>query len=502
MVPVHHHHAHQPHGARLEALVYPPPPARDYAPLVAVRVGECVVVGGMPPQHPSLLVRPPTRTPPPKAVAVAEKAAVAGPPWDYATSSIFVPRIKTTDSRSMHDMPQALLVGQKNTDGPPKPKVPKLKWRAFECDWKRCLDKQDRFTNLIKKGLGGKDDHAEVQAVKEALRRHYDWLMYVYLVHSSNDVTATEACYMGWLSYCALLESGGVVDPKSKNARQADLDTIFKAANFEVKGSDPNDDNPLEALNRQEWLEVIVRVARAKFGDQHPKDAPLAPMVDQLVGLLQVRLREVAELNEDDAQATDLRDVWRRTEFYQENTDTVYRAHKEKLRALYDSRIDYKDVGTHNLWDLSTWTDLMEHAVFFEDDSFSREESNLCFYFSKFEVADYQAQNTKFECMDWLSFLEALGHVVRYKEMPRLCDLKAAGFGDAVELAKALDALGTLSGGVGWNRWMGDHEPTGDADAFEVQLDETLKLLFYMLDRRNKQRANAAKADDGAKKKS
>jgi hypothetical protein len=47
-----------------------------------------------------------------------------------------------------------------------------------------------------------------------------------------------------------------------------------------VKGSDPNDDNPLEALNRAEWLEILMRVAKAKFGAQHET---LAPAVIQLI---------------------------------------------------------------------------------------------------------------------------------------------------------------------------------------------------------------------------
>jgi hypothetical protein len=45
-----------------------------------------------------------------------------------------------------------------------------------------------------------------------------------------------------------LMEYAKVSDNNSQNCRQADMDTIFKATNFELKGSDPNDDNPLEVL--------------------------------------------------------------------------------------------------------------------------------------------------------------------------------------------------------------------------------------------------------------
>lgn len=42
------------------------------------------------------------------------------------------------------------------------------------------------------------------------------------------------------------MEHSKVTDNSSHSCRQADMDTIFKATNFELKGSDPNDDNPLE----------------------------------------------------------------------------------------------------------------------------------------------------------------------------------------------------------------------------------------------------------------
>ena len=61
-----------------------------------------------------------------------------------------------------------------------------------------------------------------------------------------------------------------------------DLDTTFKAVNLEPKGAaSPN--NPMKAFTRAEWLECIVRLARAKFG--HLASPQLAPAVDALVVL-------------------------------------------------------------------------------------------------------------------------------------------------------------------------------------------------------------------------
>jgi hypothetical protein len=153
----------------------------------------------------------------------------------------------------------------------------------------------------------------------------------------------------------------------------------------------------------------------------------------------------------------------------------VYRKHRPALEALYKSRVRFKDVGTHNCWVLRDWQGMLEDARMFEDDSFTRseaplslfalegeahsnvgstphifvfihpcplpfsyfphclrvhthatpmrrhrEEGNMCFYLSKFTVHDpYDSSKgpdsgvARFSYLNWLSFLEALGHVVR-----------------------------------------------------------------------------------------
>jgi hypothetical protein len=48
----------------------------------------------------------------------------------------------------------------------------------------------------------------------------------------------------------------------SRRTAKVDLDTLFKAANWEPKGAENDKKKPLEALTRQEWLEVVVRLAK------------------------------------------------------------------------------------------------------------------------------------------------------------------------------------------------------------------------------------------------
>jgi len=324
-------------------------------------------------------------------------------------------------------------------------------------------------------------------------------------------VEASNACYMGWLPYTALMEKAAVTDEGSTTCQTRDLDIIFKASNFEVKGSDPKDDNPLESLTRQEWLEVVMRVAKAKFGGggkgAAKSQVPLltvAESVDALVAHMFGHLKREALSNEFEAEAVDLRDQWRLTEFYTLEVDLVYRRWRPRLESLYGEKVDAKNVGTHNLWTLQHWNEVLTEALFLEDESFTFEEANLCFYFSKFTVHDYVKDSVRNESLDWLSFLEALGHVARFKELPRHQDLVHHGFkqGTCVELADGLRLEN-----VSWNEWMATHPPVGDnagEPAFHVRLESLLSLLFHMLGvaASDKKAAAASEAKGPSSKKS
>lgn len=208
----------------------------------------------------------------------------------------------------------------------------------------------------------------------------------------------------------------------------------------------------------------------------------MAESVDLLVCHMQEHLKRDALANEFEAEASDLRDQWRRTEFYTVDTDGVYRRWRPRLEALYREKVDAKNVGTHNMWSLRQWLDLLQDSLLLEDESFTFEEANLCFYLSKFTVFDYQQDVNRHECLDWLSFLEALGHIARFKDMPRRQDLISHGFpsGTLPELIEGLRASNTS-----WDEWMAAHPPVEDFKGeppFHVRLESLLSLLFFMLD--------------------
>ena len=57
-----------------------------------------------------------------------------------------------------------------------------------------------------------------------------------------------------------------------------------------------------------------------------------------------------------------------------------------RLRTLYRSKIDFKNVGTHHWWVRNQWTQLLDSTGMFVDEAFTRVEGTLCYYYAKFEV--------------------------------------------------------------------------------------------------------------------
>lgn len=61
------------------------------------------------------------------------------------------------------------------------------------------------------------------------------------------------------------------------------------------------------------------------------------------------KLSDDATSNDDLMRASDLRDQWRRRDFYVESTDKVYRKWRPRLEEMYKDRVDWKDVGERDI---------------------------------------------------------------------------------------------------------------------------------------------------------
>ena len=130
-------------------------------------------------------------------------------------------------------------------------------------DWKvdtpiildKCWEHDSKYwklTRIIK-------DPEIQEAVKSVMRRIFPKLknIFHYLIAKSSF-----PC-IGWLDYSNWATSVKVVDGDPK-IPQATVDRAFTAANFEMEKVEGNM-NPAEALQRFEFLEIVVRLAKAKY---------------------------------------------------------------------------------------------------------------------------------------------------------------------------------------------------------------------------------------------
>ena len=91
--------------------------------------------------------------------------------------------------------------------------------------------------------------------MQEIFRTHYKALKEIFTMASieSNFPDFRQ------IAFSNFMKRAGVLD---RNINTSVIDTYFVAANFEVESNDNNDD---QALQRHEFLEIIIRIAQGKY---------------------------------------------------------------------------------------------------------------------------------------------------------------------------------------------------------------------------------------------
>jgi hypothetical protein len=152
---------------------------------------------------------------------------------------------------------------------------------------------------------------------------------------------------------------------------------IHKAANFEVEASVSF--VPFDLLTRPEWLEMILRLARAKHLPVGASaEGAMAKAIQDLVHGMRTNLAEDAKKTVGDgvpssvyspaAYSVDLRDEWRLHDLYQETTDKVFRRWQGRLEGLFRERMPTD--GGHGLWRLVDWHELLADTGLLDDNAF------------------------------------------------------------------------------------------------------------------------------------
>ncbi|WIA12059.1 hypothetical protein OEZ85_012136 [Tetradesmus obliquus] len=340
--------------------------------------------------------------------SIVVAAAEEREPWTLP-GSIFKPRVKEADARAFYD-------GGATLD------------KMFERDWQRACAKE-KFTSMLarenKSNAAGKSDKQALQEVHDMLKRHYQVFYSTFVFYSNGG---NDPYHMSLNAFTTLLDDAGIPDPDSLSIKRSDCDTIFIVCNFQPDKNSPdvavNDEH---AMMRFEFMECIVRLAIAKYGKGQSTD-DLALAVELLFERnLLPRLNPMAALVSND---------FRTERLYTEEVDLLLKQHQGLLKALY-SRYRLKPSGgglRSKVLKLDGWLALMADARLV-DSQFTLADASLAFLWSRMFVIDEVKDYSRYTCLTFVDFLEALGRVADAKSLPTASDLDAAGYPSILEWA-------------------------------------------------------------------
>ena len=195
----------------------------------------------------------------------------------------------------------------------------------------------------------------EVQAVYDVLERHastvYGAFYHYATVGKSFDGPDTEIMHVRHDAFMKFVEDCSLVSPDGSTGHFSTIWSVVDAGDRSTRRIDPY--NKPSALNRHEWLQVLVRIAVHTLLRPRSHSEPIGNVADTIEVLcehLEARLPPVALLSSDE---------FRRHFCYTEAVDRVLRKHESFLRMLYAT---YAVLGNDGLNDQSTLTSTSQHA--------------------------------------------------------------------------------------------------------------------------------------------
>ena len=201
--------------------------------------------------------------------------------------------------------------------------------RAFKSDWAKCLEKGDRFLNIIKKGCTDPKEKAVVKTA-EIMERYYPRVLFMFVIYCCM-ADATNCSWMTFGSFAAFVEDAEIADDESATCRTSDMDTIFKATDFDsTRGKSGN---PGKSLTRSEFAEALIRISHAKFGG---KGVDAHMVIERLLKHVFARV--------GDAACRDFRPEWRQRVLYTAPVDKVLKKYEDVLeRIFYENDVKSTD---------------------------------------------------------------------------------------------------------------------------------------------------------------
>eukprot|EP00966_Prymnesium_polylepis_P046469 1077056-Prymnesium_polylepis.1 len=283
-----------------------------------------------------------------------------------------------------------------------------------------CVEKWDAKATAV---------HPEVEDVAYVLWTHryllYSAFDYYALVGTSNDIFHIQSnAFMIFCGQCKLPEEN------SASIQRKHLDQLFLAVNAPDEKTQVTERfNAKRALNRQEWLQALVRIAVMKY-------VMPGEIIDVSDALHHFFVTDLMPRLEPEAQQDS--NVFRKKYCYVEQIDRVVRKHEESLRNLFDVYAKSNDgiiadgvIRSTLMLSYEEWVDLLQGLCFY-DAYFTRRHGALAFSWSRMRVSDETSYRSRIRLThhSFEDFIECLIRVSTMKSLPTAEDVEAAGATD------------------------------------------------------------------------
>ena len=292
----------------------------------------------------------------------------------------------------------------------------------LEMDWERCIQEQPKVKKWLvkqhKKGvLCDAIEEAQEELFHELLdifKKHqahiYNTFDFYAVMGNGNDAGQVQLNqYSDWLDDCNITEANNV-----PQCNRAALDRVFIVTNREDDQEDNTADaNDDRALMRFEFLEIIIRIAIAKFIDTKKTDSVTAA-VKRL-------LSDHIATNRGEGSCNALIDdptKFRREFVYTKETDKVLRKQVTMLNQMFTGYCRNARSGMV----LKEWLTMLKDLDLFNYDFTSR-EGKLAYVWSKSRVIDEVKDREKIHRMNFFDFMEGLLRIAQLKPLPSPKDI-------------------------------------------------------------------------------
>lgn len=198
---------------------------------------------------------------------------------------------------------------------------------------------------------------------------------------------------------------------------------------------------PSQSLDRNEVLEVVLRIAAAKFlSDPPPPPSPGSPPAAPKASSIQEAVARLlddhllnGELWEEQGIKPAPRDAFRTQRLYNRDCDKVLSANKEFLRRVYGYFVQQEPLSAGGppvkTMGFAAWLKFVD-SCHLTQASFSIREAAMAFACSRMQTKDPYASPEHYarsQSLTFVDFLEALGRVADALDLPTVKQIRNMG---------------------------------------------------------------------------